>query len=51
MKRYPKHLGHLACDRCGRERADAHDKAAWAVVIRLGFLATVVCPRCQGGRS
>jgi hypothetical protein len=48
MRRYPKHLGHLACQRCGRERCEDYETASsWLIVVRLGVLATVLCPRCR----
>jgi hypothetical protein len=42
-----KHLGHLACDGCGRERAGAADKASWTIVLVGGVLTEVRCPRCR----
>jgi hypothetical protein len=48
MRRYPKHLGHLACDACGVERNGAADKDSWTIVVRLGVLAETTCPTCAG---
>jgi hypothetical protein len=42
-----KHLGALACDSCGRERADAEDKAGWLIAVAGGVLTEVLCPRCR----
>jgi hypothetical protein len=46
-----KHLGFLACDGCGRERAEAEDRDAWTIVARLGVLERVVCTTCQDERA
>jgi hypothetical protein len=46
MRRYPKHLGHLACDSCGVERNGAPDEDSWLIVVAGGALAEVTCPTC-----
>jgi hypothetical protein len=43
-----KHLGALACHGCGRERAEADDKATWIIVVAGGVLTEVACPECEG---
>jgi len=47
MKRYPKHLGHLACDECGQERCEADDRDDWLITVDRGYLAETRCPACQ----
>jgi hypothetical protein len=47
MRRYPKHLGHLACDECGRERCEADDRDSWLITVDRGYLAETRCPACQ----
>jgi hypothetical protein len=46
-RRYSQHLGALACEGCGRERADDPDRARWLLIVRRGALERVLCPRCQ----
>jgi hypothetical protein len=48
--RHAKCLGFVACDSCGRELADAPDKAAWVIVVNLGVLLAVRCPKYEGRR-
>ena len=43
-----KHLGALACGGCGRDRAEAEDKASWTIVVVGGVLTAVTCPTCEG---
>jgi hypothetical protein len=40
-------LGALACHGCGRERAEADDRASWTIVVCGGVLTEVLCPACK----
>jgi hypothetical protein len=39
-------IGALTCHGCGRERAEADDRADWTIVIVGGVLTQVACPEC-----
>jgi hypothetical protein len=41
-------LGAVCCHGCGRELAEADDKASWTIVVVGGVLTEVACPECEG---